>query len=391
MSGTMNKGSLVKNPKSSGGGGSAKLPTIVTSSGSSLPSASGYQEGDTFLNTSDKKIYKAGTDFYELNTSLFPTLFSVSPSTVFDMQTGNFSGFGYVSVRQSTYWQPHGQNVFTVPFKTSNNITSRQEIVFISVNSDDTAEIFISNGGLYFKNTDNKMIDIEINKIYVIQLDISGSDHTSNRYISAVRIYKEDGTLIINFTPSQSVWSGYITFSLGFRGGRRQADSFFSGTILQKAGDFYLSYSSGKFVLPSSTLLWDSGTDITDKTEYADKTNGILYLYQDTELVQIPLIDLSNYKLKATTTTIDTASVTVSEIKANTNYVFSNNAITDITLSGCETSFEETTIEFATGSTAPTLTDNSGITWVDGSAPTLNASKSYIIVIFNKIGFVKEY
>lgn len=85
------------------------------------------------------------------------------------------------------------------------------------------------------------------------------------------------------------------------------------------------------------------------------------------------------------------ASITLSEIKANTNYLFTNANITDITLSGCQTSFEETSIEFSTGNSAPTLTDNSGITWVDGSAPTLNANKSYLIVIFNKLGLVKEY
>ena len=50
MAGTLNKGSIVKNPKSSGGGGSARFPTIVTSSGSSLPvDLTGYNEGDTFL------------------------------------------------------------------------------------------------------------------------------------------------------------------------------------------------------------------------------------------------------------------------------------------------------------------------------------------------------
>lgn len=101
--------------------------------------------------------------------------------------------------------------------------------------------------------------------------------------------------------------------------------------------------------------------------------------------------DLSMYKLKPQEIVISDTSITLDMILANKNYVFSSNAITDITFTACETSFEETTIEFSTGATAPTLTDNSGIVWVDGSAPTLNANKSYLIVIFNNKGFVKEY
>ena len=102
-------------------------------------------------------------------------------------------------------------------------------------------------------------------------------------------------------------------------------------------------------------------------------------------------IDLTNYKQKAEEIIINDTAITISNILANKNYVFNSNAITSITLTACETSYEETTIEFSTGATAPTLTDNTGIVWVDGSAPTLNANKSYLIVIFNNLGFVKEY
>ena len=89
--------------------------------------------------------------------------------------------------------------------------------------------------------------------------------------------------------------------------------------------------------------------------------------------------------------TISTASVTIAEIAANKNYVLSNASITDITFTACQKSYKETTIEFSTGSTAPTLTDNSGITWVDGAVPVLKANKHYLILIFNKLGFIREY
>ena len=119
-------------------------------------------------------------------------------------------------------------------------------------------------------------------------------------------------------------------------------------------------------------------------------TNLSSYLLRYAE-VDSSATDLSMYKLKPQEVIISDTSITLDMILANKNYVFNSNAITDITFTACETSFEETTIEFSTGATAPTLTDNSGIVWVDGSAPTLNANKSYLIVIFNNKGFVKEY
>ena len=45
---------------------------------------------------------------------------------------------------------------------------------------------------------------------------------------------------------------------------------------------------------------------------------------------------------------------------------------------------------FDTTSTAPTITWPSGITWQDGSAPTVNASKHYEISILNNIGCYME-
>lgn len=97
----------------------------------------------------------------------------------------------------------------------------------------------------------------------------------------------------------------------------------------------------------------------------------------------------SGYEKKPATVTISDASVTIAEVKANTNYIFSNANITGITLTACETSLEESTIQFTTGSSAPTLTDNSGLVWFDG-IPTLLPNTTYVIVIFNKQAFYQE-
>lgn len=45
---------------------------------------------------------------------------------------------------------------------------------------------------------------------------------------------------------------------------------------------------------------------------------------------------------------------------------------------------------FDTGSTAPTITWPSGITWNGGSAPTINASKHYEISVLNGVGCFME-
>ena len=109
----------------------------------------------------------------------------------------------------------------------------------------------------------------------------------------------------------------------------------------------------------------------------------------------------SNYKLPTnaefndkesypTTVTVSTASVSL-EVEGNRNYVLDNAEITDITISSCANVYQETTIQFTTGATAPTFTDSSGITWVDGSAPIPQANMNYLILIWNKKGFVREY
>ena len=45
---------------------------------------------------------------------------------------------------------------------------------------------------------------------------------------------------------------------------------------------------------------------------------------------------------------------------------------------------------FDTGSTAPTVTWPTGITWADGSAPTVAASKHYEISVLNGIAYYSE-
>lgn len=143
---------------------------------------------------------------------------------------------------------------------------------------------------------------------------------------------------------------------------------FKNGVLLQPTEDYTIS---------GSTITFVTALEATDKIAVI---NG-----------NLSAIDLSAYKLKAETITYTETTKTIANVEANKNYVFSN-PITSITLTACVQSFEETSINFDTASSGElSFVDNGGIIWVDGATPSLNNGKSYIIVIFNKRGFVKEY
>lgn len=376
-----------------GGGGGSSFPTMVTDSGSSLPvDLSGYQLNDTFLNTSDKKIYTAKTEGYELATGVTNTNITV------DLTTGVATGFSAFNQIRKTGDAWTGTKTYDIHFKIGTGTLETDKYypiyvlyahaygngrdIYVAIKNKQIYLAFWRYGsGAYTLEEEHKLFDYEIQFDTEYYIRLSKNATTTVASISTVGY---EGTQIETNT---------ITTVDDFYTGTPNAYLVTTGPntyLIPVTLSVYLADTTSDWLIPSTTLSWDSGTDLTDKTEYADKTNGILYLYENEVLNAIP--NLEDYKKKAETITIDTASITISEIKANANYVFSNNAITDITLSGCETSFEETSIEFTTGATPPTVTDNSGITWMDNFDITnLTANKSYLIVIFNKLGFVKEY
>lgn len=121
-------------------------------------------------------------------------------------------------------------------------------------------------------------------------------------------------------------------------------------------------------------------------------TNLWTYMFVGDDYIETDFADGNSTRLLPQAEEIIDSSASVSlDVLPNKNYKFTNNAITDITLNSCQDSPIETTITFSTGNSAPTLTDNSSITWVDGATPILNANSNYIILIWNKIGFIREY
>lgn len=134
--------------------------------------------------------------------------------------------------------------------------------------------------------------------------------------------------------------------------------------------------------------------DLTNETITIQRNKqGYVQMYVGDDFVDDleDLPTMSTRALPQAQEIIDNSASVSLDILPNKNYKLTNNAITDITLNSCQESPIETTITFSTGNLAPTLTDNSGITWVDGTTPILNANSSYIILIWNKIGFIREY
>lgn len=168
-------------------------------------------------------------------------------------------------------------------------------------------------------------------------------------------------------------------------------------------------YKSGDWKICTPDIAVGNDTNLQDVYEYLgylnywwiDENNEQITLqrnsnmwtmmYVDDDYIDssLPIGEYIRNKNLAEYIEISSTSITIANIQANKNYVLSNNAITDITFTACETSMEETTIQFTTGTNAPTLIDNSGLVWFDG-IPTLLPNTTYVIVIFNKQAFYKE-
>ena len=287
--GTIKKGSLVKNTGGSGGGGSASFPTIVTDSGSSLPvDLTGYQLNDTFLNTSDKKIYKTEINGYLANTN---TTLTVNV----DYTTGIASGF--VSGKQCSrnsigyLWINNNTEEYIVKFKIKQSQSNTLFKLTLGANPSDNIMFYVSNenkiyhsmyrfsNGSYTTNFDKQILDsiLIVDSVYTLKITKTGTS-------CVAQLFNENGTLLEekNFTTENS--SINVSANINFGSGRIGSSFVYAG----EGVEIYLGQSAGELVIPNtSTISWDSGTSITDKTEYADKTNGILYLYSDDELVAI--------------------------------------------------------------------------------------------------------
>lgn len=274
-----------------GGGGSSKFPTIVTDSGSSLPSASGYQLNDTFLNTSDKKIHKAEVNGYVLNSNV-----TVQDVDV-DLTTGIATGFdgnqddisrtnvniawkGNVTIRlhfKQTQFFPSGRTpVFCL--LTSQGVPGRIFAICLKNTKLNFTLAYWSYGPTTVSQETELDYNLSTNTEYYVKVTKTGTSAKAELFtdgydttpIASVDFETQD------YAYTESSTERFNSYSLGIYAQPN------TGLIV------YLADTTGDIVIPNTSMLsWDSGTDLTDKTEYADKTNGALYLYENSELVKI--------------------------------------------------------------------------------------------------------
>ena len=275
------------------------FPTMITNSGSSLPSASDYQVNDTFLNTSDKKIYTAeiNVEGYDLNTNI------TNDGITVDSQTGIASGFSPSGGGSSV---PKGIRRSNLNIFWESPITIDFHLKITEVRNNQVIANLYQGAGIYkdvifYIGNDNKLYctytqgsygpgtqsgiyllanyQLTLNTEYFIRINKNGTSITTTistqGYDTSV-IYTATINDIEDWYPSIA---GTSTFIYGYynSGPLEGGNSVFSG-------DIYLADSSGDFLVPTGSMSWNNGITLTDKTEYIDKTNSISYLYYNNTL-----------------------------------------------------------------------------------------------------------
>lgn len=275
-----------------GGGGSSSLPIIVKNSGSSLPSATTYSIGDKFLQTNEKKIYTPVINGYIANSGV------TNNNLTIDYNTAIATGWGYQKSIRREYtayniWkQTTTKETLRIKFKlkTLSVYNSMLSIIFgaagqstyiqFGVNSNNQVyhNKYSFNYGSYSLAFTKTILDTVLSAdiIYILNIERLGTD-------CKAQLTLEDGTLV----EEKEFTTELVTqdYSMGTSYG-----GSYDGTSHQASSDLevFLADSYGNILVPNtSTLSWDNGTDLVNNTEYADKTNEILYIYENNELLAI--------------------------------------------------------------------------------------------------------
>jgi len=265
----------------------------INNSGSTLPTTTSYSVGDTFLNTTDKKIYTVEAPAWQLNSDV-----TVSNGVTVDLQTGIVSGF-YTNSSNPQFQQGISRQVSgSTPFGWSGSMQYNIHIKLTSLPNGTsgnqlirTSDInfCISTEGLYaqyayssygnpirgpqvlFFNYNNWVI----NKEYYITI-IKNSDGTVNSYL---RENSYNGNVLSSGVAEYAnrSASNYMRYGMGDY-------PMYSGTHFN--GVIYLADSTGDFLLADGSLTWDSGTTLEDNTQYNDTTNEKTIYYNNNILYE---------------------------------------------------------------------------------------------------------
>ena len=265
----------------------------IKNSGSSLPATTSYSVGDTFLNTTDKKIYTVEAPAWQLNSDV-----TVNNGITVDLQTGAASGF-YTGSSNPRFQYGVSRTVSgSTPFGWSGSMQYNIHIKLTSL-PDGTGgnqlirtsdvNFCISTEGLYAQyayssygssNYGPKVLFFNysnwvINKEYYITI-IKNSDGTVNSYL---RENSYNGNVLSSGVAEYANRSTSNTLNYGKGEYPTYSGTHFNGVI-------YLADSTGDFLLADGSLTWDSGTALENNTQYNDTTNEKTIYYNNNILYE---------------------------------------------------------------------------------------------------------
>lgn len=293
------------------------FPKIVTDSGDSLPvDLSSYNANDTFLNTTNKKLYMVISGEYTLNdNSIYNT--SNYDDVSIDFSTGIATGF-YYNYRSNQFYYSflqrtvsridynwEGQRKYNIHFKL-NSYDSNYEILCslthtISTGNSRSIDIAIKDGYLYIGESYsgyggqgitvpyiqilNNQLELNIEYYLTIDKADNGIIITTLSTTGYDENVVEQKTISTGIEDITSTWLSTMIICYGGK---------FVGTYTStmgvgfSSGEIYLADTFGEFLIADpTTLFWDEGVNLVNKTEYVDKINKILYIYVNNELIPI--------------------------------------------------------------------------------------------------------
>lgn len=168
--------------------------------------------------------------------------------------------------------------------------------------------------------------------------------------------------------------------------------SVLSGLVMYKSGAYIIITSAGMVSVGSDGILNFSTTSIEESKEYSVlKFN--LNLSKSGSGTKA-LTDNGQYAEFAKPTKVESggSGTVTKQIKPNTFYKFGYCSSLTVTLGAEESGIvNEYMFEFTTGSTPPTLRLPDSVKWSGGSAPTIEANKTYQVSIVNNLAVYASF
>lgn len=276
----------------------------TTDSGDTLPDPNNYELWDTFLNTTNNKLYTTIIDYYELKNT-------TNNSVQFDTATGMLSGFRYTGnssqrvnygayIEDALGWT--GNKYYRLSFildsepdlNTKYSIYKEQEIYD---NTHYNMEVIINAGKLNLRlstynvntsvstdvlNVNICSTDLELNTQYYLEITKTGNSAyivLSTGWYSKNIIETNTVEVVDNYPPTFT--SKYTCYGMPFITGQTYYGSLYPFSI----GKVYLGYITGDPV--NVYLNWNNGAALENDREYLDKTNSKLYFFKNNKLITV--------------------------------------------------------------------------------------------------------